>query len=984
MVGAVFALCLGSVTWAGQGTSAASGDSPLTVTPYSGFNAILTRAPYVTDLAQTTAYVNWATDSMTPGSVEWAPAGGGGSCPSSVQTWATSANPEAAPTSLPDGVDAGSPDTASDPTMTSWAFTVTGATSSTSEYQNSVELTGLTPNTTYCYAVFSSDTSGAVNLLPASEPYQSFTTLITPNTSSTKSVTFDVMGDTGENYQTTSDGVFPGENPAAPLNPDQSALDAEIGSSGAQFLLMAGDVGYSGGTASDYGDLEQTGTDPEVSNIFGPSYFPLTGGIPTFTADGNHGQNPNTLRSWPSPVTAATSGGTYDYDSYSGVDGISAAAPDDWYAFSDGNVRIYVLDAAWADNNYGTASGSYQADADEHWQSTSPEYQWLQADLAAHPGGIKMAVFHYPLESDNDSQPTDTYLSGLDSLLSANGVDIAFNGHAHTYQRFVPRQPGQVISYVTGGGGGVLEPVQGGTTCAAIQQSFAVYALGYSPTSGTGTQCGAPSVPASEADVFNFLKVTVSGTSVTVDPTNAAGNVFDPQTYSFGSSSGHSAPSTPGFVSATATSSSSIQLSWTDSTESGGTIAYYGIDRNGTRVATVNSGTDYVDTGVAPGTRYTYTVTAYDTSGNASSPGTSNTLAVPTEPTGLQASLSSPTSVELTWSPSTEKQGTIESYQINRNGVPLNSVAGSVTSYADTGLTAGSTYSYTVTAFDDSGGQSTPDASNAVSTPATALPFSPAPAPAPIKTDCSRTLPPGYVVGAAALPDGSGYYEVDALGDVAAFGAAKCYGALTGTRLNRPIVGMAVDPATGGYWLVASDGGVFTFNAPFLGSAGAIHLNKPIVGIAAGPGGVGYWMVASDGGIFAYGVPFYGSTGAEVLNKPIVGMSVDPATGGYWLVASDGGIFAFHAPFFGSTGNIRLNKPIVSMAPLANGSGYRMFASDGGVFTYRAPFFGSTGAEVLNKPIIEGIDDAAGDGYWLIASDGGVFTFRAPFYGSGA
>ena len=103
--------------------------------------------------------------------------------------------------------------------------------------------------------------------------------------------------------------------------------------------------------------------------------------------------------------------------------------------------------------------------------------------------------------------------------------------------------------------------------------------------------------------------------------------------------------------------------------------------------------------------------------------------------------------------------------------------------------------------------------------------------------------------------------------------------------LNKPIVGMAVDPATGGYWLVASDGGIFAYNAPFLGSTGSITLNKPVVGMAAAPNGSGYWFVASDGGIFAYGVPFYGSTGSITLNKPVVGMAVDPATGatGSWL-----------------------------------------------------------------------------------------------------
>ena len=161
MVGGAAALCVGSLTWTAEGASAAGAGSPVSVTPYSGFNSMLTRAPYVTDLTQTTAYVNWATDSMTPGSVEWAPEGSGGSCPASVQSWSASAGPKASPTSLPDGVDAGSANSGSDPTMTSWAFTVTGGSSSTSEYQNSVELTGLSAGTSYCYAVFSSDSAGA-------------------------------------------------------------------------------------------------------------------------------------------------------------------------------------------------------------------------------------------------------------------------------------------------------------------------------------------------------------------------------------------------------------------------------------------------------------------------------------------------------------------------------------------------------------------------------------------------------------------------------------------------------------------------------------------------------------------------------------------------------------------------------------------------------------------------------------------------------
>ena len=90
----------------------------------------------------------------------------------------------------------------------------------------------------------------------------------------------------------------------------------------------------------------------------------------------------------------------------------------------------------------------------------------------------------------------------------------------------------------------------------------------------------------------------------------------------------------------------------------------------------------------------------------------------------------------------------------------------------------------------------------------------------------------------------------------------------------------------------------------------------PVVPVGT-PDGAGYWLVASDGGVFSFGdAAFHGSTGAITLNKPIVGLAPTPDGAGYWLVASDGGVFSFgDAAFHGSTGAISLNKPIVGLAP---------------------------------------------------------------------
>ena len=223
------------------------------------------------------------------------------------------------------------------------------------------------------------------------------------------------------------------------------------------------------------------------------------------------------------------------------------------------------------------------------------------------------------------------------------------------------------------------------------------------------------------------------------------------------------------------------------------------------------------------------------------------------------------------------------------------------------------------------------------------------------------------VVGIAPTPDGGGYWLVAADGGVFSFGNARFYGSTGGQQLNAPVVGMAAAPDGGGYWLVAADGGVFSFgNARFYGSTGGQQLNAPVVGMAAAPDGDGYWLVAADGGVFSFGTArFVGSDGGQQLNAPVVGMAGTPDGGGYWLVAADGGVFSFGtARFHGSTGGRRLNAPVVGMAAAPDGGGYWLVAADGGVFSFgTAPFVGSDGGTPPNAPAV-GIAGRRG-GYWI-------------------
>ncbi len=96
-------------------------------------------------------------------------------------------------------------------------------------------------------------------------------------------------------------------------------------------------------------------------------------------------------------------------------------------------------------------------------------------------------------------------------------------------------------------------------------------------------------------------------------------------------------------------------------------------------------------------------------------------------------------------------------------------------------------------------------------------------------------------------------------------------------------------------------------------------LNKPIVGIASTTDGKGYWLAASDGGVFAFGdANYYGSTANMTLNKPIAGITATSDGKGYWLVAADGGVFSFgDATYLGSAADLKLKRAVDSVASVA-------------------------------------------------------------------
>ena len=134
--------------------------------------------------------------------------------------------------------------------------------------------------------------------------------------------------------------------------------------------------------------------------------------------------------------------------------------------------------------------------------------------------------------------------------------------------------------------------------------------------------------------------------------------------------------------------------------------------------------------------------------------------------------------------------------------------------------------------------------------------------------------PPGTIVAALVFSPQGGGWETSEGGSVTSFGGAISYGSLT-RQPNMPIVGMAATPDGRGYWLVASDGGIFTAgDAGFYGSGASKGIGDRIIGMAPSADGLGYFLISQDGMSYPFG-----DTSPTNTRSTSSGSSGSPATG---------------------------------------------------------------------------------------------------------
>jgi hypothetical protein len=198
---------------------------------------------------------------------------------------------------------------------------------------------------------------------------------------------------------------------------------------------------------------------------------------------------------------------------------------------------------------------------------------------------------------------------------------------------------------------------------------------------------------------------------------NSSGNSSYSNTANATTQSGGSAtiPLAPSNLTATAVSSSQINLAWHDnsSNETGFQIWRYDASAGWSQIANVGANTSsYSNTGLSSSTTYYYYVLAYNSAGNSSYSNTASattqsggSITVPNAPSNLSATAVSSSQINLAWNDNSNNETSFEIW-IYQSGIGWNTLPfqnANVTSYTDEGLSPSTLYYYVVRAVNSAG-----------------------------------------------------------------------------------------------------------------------------------------------------------------------------------------------------------------------------------------------------------------------------------------
>ena len=439
----------------------ATGPGPIAVTPYSGFNPILTRAPYVTDLTQTSADVNWAT---TTDSRSQEPSSGDrpGTAPEhghhppeleAARTPPVGEQGQASPLPVQRGV------------LHQRVPVHRGPDRPVA--QHDLLLPALLRRV------------HPVDLLAGSLTRPAFTTLDPAGSSSP--VTFDVVGDLGRDPPVGQHRLpqQPQHRPGGHRlphrvvrRPSSWSPPATWPTAGVPRPTTATWSRRARRSATSSG--RPTGRRPAAS--------------PSSPARGTTGRTPSACATGPKSQSAVNSNGAYAYDSYPGPDpdGTNPASyPDAWYAFSTGTSASTCWTrpgpTATSGRHRGRCTGEPRATRSTTTSTGPPAHPSTSGWPPTWPA--TRARSRWPSSTTRSARTTRRRTATPTSRTAGQSNPQQPRGPARQQrgqgglQRPRPHLPAHrserrrpVVNYVTGGGGAILEPVSGGSTCAGVHR----------------------------------------------------------------------------------------------------------------------------------------------------------------------------------------------------------------------------------------------------------------------------------------------------------------------------------------------------------------------------------------------------------------------------------------------------------------------------------------------------------------------------------
>jgi hypothetical protein len=263
-------------------------------------------------------------------------------------------------------------------------------------------------------------------------------------------------------------------------------------------------------------------------------------------------------------------------------------------------------------------------------------------------------------------------------------------------------------------------------------------------------------------------------------------------------------------------------------------------------------------------------------------------------------------------------------------------------------------------------------------------------------------LLPGAVPASGATPKARGYWLVADDGGVFTYGTQAFYGSLAAKPhcAGFPGRGALVNACSGaaaraqgdGYLITARNGVVHGFGNAVQHRRRGAEFDYLGAQVAMTPRGDGYWAVSAYGVVAMFGKAyFFGQPatfmGNDGVGNPhhVIGMVSTPRAKGYWIASSDGAVFAFgDAKFHGSAQPLHLGDTFVAFGVAPNGSGYWLVDESGHVYPFGSA--ASYGQPLTSKPTASMVGMAvtpSGKGYWIADANGGVYAYGdAKFFGS--